>query len=141
MQWRSFSAAVLFALRKLAAAKYSRPLLSYSDRACVGRNNLATDTDKHAEHITAIGSSLLPGACFLRQVVPGGCVYRISVEADASKFQISWHRYTEIAPIRYGMLAGFCLVPFSVAFWHAPIAISFCSIYWPTIIHEVTLFR
>ena len=30
-------------------------MLSYSDRACVGRNNLATDTDKHAEHITAIG--------------------------------------------------------------------------------------
>ena len=82
-RWRSFSAACSICFTE--AAKYSRPLLSYSDRACVGRNNLATDTDKHAEHITAIGSSLLPGACFLRQAVPGRCVYRISVEVGAVK--------------------------------------------------------
>ena len=74
---------VLSALRQLAAAEYSRPLFSYSDRACVGRNNLATDTDKHAEYTVAVGSSVLPGTSFLRQAVPGGCVYRISVEADA----------------------------------------------------------
>lgn len=64
-------------------AEYSRPLFSYSDRACVGRNNLAADADKHAEYTVAVGSSVLPGTSFLRQAVPGGCVYRISVEADA----------------------------------------------------------
>lgn len=74
---------VLSALRQLAAAEYSRPLFSYSDRACVGRNNLAADADKHAEYTVAVGSSVLPGTSFLRQAVPGGCVYRISVEADA----------------------------------------------------------
>ena len=82
-RWRSSNAACSICFT--AGGKYSRTLFSYSDRACVGRNNLATDTDKHAEHITAFGSSVLPGACFLRQVVPGRCVHRISVEVGAVK--------------------------------------------------------
>lgn len=116
---------VLFALRKLAAAKYSRPLLSYSDRACVGRNNLAADTDKHAEHITAFGSSLLPGACFCGRLCPAGAFTEYLSKLVPSKFQISWHRYTEIAPIRYGMLAGFCLVPF----FGGILACSYCNFF------------
>ena len=39
---------VLFALRQLAAAEYSRPLLSYTDRAYFRRNNLAADIHQHA---------------------------------------------------------------------------------------------
>ena len=42
-----------------------------------------------------------------------------------SKFQISWHHYTEIAPIRYGMLAGFCLVPF----FGGILACSYCNFF------------
>ena len=108
---------VLFALRQLAAAEYSRPLLSYTDRACVGRNNLATDTDKHAEHITAFGSSLLPGTSFLRQVVSGRCVHRISVEADAVKISnqlASLYRNCP-HPLRY---AG-RLLPGTFLRWHS----------------------
>lgn len=88
-----------------------------------------------------LAAAFFLGPVFCGRLCPAGAFTEYLSKLVPSKFQISWHHYTEIAPIRYGMLAGFCLVPFSVAFWHAPIAISFCSIYWPTIIHEVTLFR
>ena len=87
-----------------------------------------------------LAAAFFLGPVFCGRLCPAGAFTEYLSKLVPSKFQISWHRYTEIAPIRYGMLA-LALCPFSVAFWHAPIAISFCSTYLPTIIHEVTLFR
>ena len=58
-------------------------LFQYTDRAYFRWNHLAADTDKHAEYTAAIGNGVLPGACFLRQVVPGRRFYRIYVETGA----------------------------------------------------------
>lgn len=52
------------------------------------------------------------GPVFCGKLCPAGALPELLSKFVPSKFQISWHKYTEIAPLRYGMLAGFCLVPF-----------------------------
>lgn len=52
------------------------------------------------------------GPVFCGRLCPAGAFTEFLSKLVPEKLQISWRRYTEIAPLRYGMLAGFCLVPF-----------------------------
>lgn len=65
------------------------------------------------------------GPVFCGRLCPAGAFTEYLSKLVPSKFQISWHRYTEIAPIRYGMLAGFCLVPF----FGGILACSYCNFF------------
>lgn len=65
------------------------------------------------------------GPVFCGRLCPAGAFTEYLSKLMPSKFQISWHRYTEIAPIRYGMLAGFCLVPF----FGGILACSYCNFF------------
>ena len=52
------------------------------------------------------------GPVFCGRLCPAGAFTELLSKLVPEKWKISWRSYTEIAPIRYGMLAGFCLVPF-----------------------------
>ncbi|MEE3381134.1 MAG: 4Fe-4S binding protein [Succiniclasticum sp.] len=53
------------------------------------------------------------GPVFCGKLCPAGAFSELISKIVPERFQISWGKYTEIAPIRYGMLAGYLLVPFS----------------------------
>ena len=57
-------------------------------------------------------TALLFGPVFCGRLCPAGAFTEFLSKLVPARLQISWRRYTEIAPLRYGMLAGFCLVPF-----------------------------
>ena len=57
-------------------------------------------------------TALLLGPVFCGRLCPAGAFTEFLSKLVPTRLQISWRRYTEIAPLRYGMLAGFCLVPF-----------------------------
>ena len=52
------------------------------------------------------------GPIFCGRLCPAGAFTEYLSKLVPERWQIDWSKYTEIAPIRYGMLAGFCLVPF-----------------------------
>ena len=52
------------------------------------------------------------GPVFCGRLCPAGAFTEYLSKLLPERLQIDWIKYTEIAPIRYGMLAGFCLVPF-----------------------------
>lgn len=52
------------------------------------------------------------GPVFCGRLCPAGAFTEYVSKLVPKRWQIDWSKYTEIAPIRYGMLAGFCLVPF-----------------------------
>lgn len=52
------------------------------------------------------------GPIFCGRLCPAGAFTEYLSKLVPKRWQIDWSKYTEIAPIRYGMLAGFCLVPF-----------------------------
>lgn len=65
------------------------------------------------------------GPVFCGRLCPAGAFTEALSKVMPSRFQISWRTYTEIAPIRYGMLAGFCLVPF----FDGILACTFCNFF------------
>lgn len=52
------------------------------------------------------------GPVFCGRLCPAGAFTEYLSKLLPERLQIDWIKYTEIAPIRYGMLAGFCLVTF-----------------------------
>lgn len=52
------------------------------------------------------------GPIFCGRLCPAGAFTEYLSKMVPERLKIDWSKYTEIAPIRYGMLAGFCLVPF-----------------------------
>ena len=74
-----------------------------------------------------LAAAFFLGPVFCGRLCPAGAFTEYLSKLVPSKFQISWHRYTEIAPIRYGMLAGFCLVPF----FGGILACSYCNFWCP----------
>lgn len=52
------------------------------------------------------------GPVFCGRLCPAGALPEYLSRLVPDKFQINWRKHTEIAPLRYGMLAGFCLAPF-----------------------------
>lgn len=52
------------------------------------------------------------GPIFCGRLCPAGAFTEYLSKLVPERIKIDWSKYTEIAPIRYGMLAGFCLVPF-----------------------------
>lgn len=57
-------------------------------------------------------AAFILGPVFCGRLCPAGAFTELLSSLVPERFKISWRSYTEIAPIRYGMLAGFCLVPF-----------------------------
>lgn len=89
---------------------------------------------------------LLAAAFFLGPVFAAGCARQVR----SPNICRSWCRpnfksagivIQKLPPSVMVCWQAFAWYLFSAVFWLAPIATSFCSIYWPTIIHEVTLFR
>lgn len=72
-----------------------------------------------------LAAAFFLGPVFCGRLCPAGAFTEYLSKLVPSKFQINWHRYTEIAPIRYGMLAGFCLVPF----FGGILACSYCNFF------------
>lgn len=62
--------------------------------------------------IILLVAAFLFGPLFCGRLCPAGAFTEFLSKLVPARLQISWRRYTEIAPLRYGMLAGFCLVPF-----------------------------
>lgn len=52
------------------------------------------------------------GPIFCGWLCPAGAFTEYLSKLVPSRFQIEWQKHVELAPLRYGMLAGFCLVPF-----------------------------
>lgn len=65
------------------------------------------------------------GPVFCGRLCPAGAFTEYLSKVIPSRSQISWRTYTEIVPFRYGMLAGFVILPFLIVCWHVHIAISF----------------
>lgn len=65
------------------------------------------------------------GPLFCGRLCPAGAFTEALSKLVPAKYQISWRTYTEIAPLRYGMLAGFCLVPF----FDGILACTFCNFF------------
>ena len=57
-------------------------------------------------------SALLFGPVFCGRLCPAGAFTEYVSKLVPDGFKISWRKYTEIAPLRYGMLFGFLLSPF-----------------------------
>lgn len=57
-------------------------------------------------------SAFFFGPLFCGRLCPAGAFTEYLAKLVPARLQVNWRSYTEIAPIRYGMLAGFCLVPF-----------------------------
>lgn len=57
-------------------------------------------------------SAFFLGPLFCGRLCPAGAFTEYLARLVPARLQVNWRSYTEIAPIRYGMLAGFCLVPF-----------------------------
>lgn len=53
------------------------------------------------------------GPLFCGRLCPAGAFTEYLSKLLPRNCKISWRRHTEIAPLRYGMLAGFCLTPFA----------------------------
>ena len=56
--------------------------------------------------------TLFFGPVFCGRLCPAGAFTEYLSKVIPSRLQISWRTYTEIVPFRYGMLAGFVILPF-----------------------------
>ena len=65
------------------------------------------------------------GPIFCGRLCPAGAFTEYLSKLLPERLQIDWIKYTEIAPIRYGMLAGFCLVPF----FNGILACAYCNFF------------
>ena len=83
-----------------------------------------------------LAATFFLGPVFCGRLCPAGAFTEYLSKLVPSKFQISWHRYTEIAPIRYGMLAGFCLVPF----FGGILACSYCNFFTGQLLYTRLLY-
>lgn len=70
-------------------------------------------------------SAFFFGPLFCGRLCPAGAFTEYISKLIPAKMQISWKKYTEVAPIRYGMLAGFCLLPF----WGGILACAYCNFF------------
>ena len=65
------------------------------------------------------------GAIFCGKLCPAGAFTEYLSKLVPERFKIDWSKYTEIAPIRYGMLAAFMLIPFV----GGALACAYCNYY------------
>jgi ferredoxin len=52
------------------------------------------------------------GPIYCGKLCPAGAATEYLSRLVPDKFKIDWTKYVEVAPIRYGMLAGFVIIPF-----------------------------
>lgn len=69
--------------------------------------------------------TFLLGPIFCGRLCPAGAFTEYLSKCFPIRWQISWRKYTEIAPIRYGMLAGFVILPF----FNTLLACAYCNFY------------
>ncbi|WP_307760689.1 4Fe-4S binding protein [Phascolarctobacterium sp.] len=65
------------------------------------------------------------GPVFCGRLCPAGAFTEYLSKCIPAKLQISWRTYTDIAPLRYGMLAGFVLLPF----FDSLLACAYCNFF------------
>ena len=65
------------------------------------------------------------GPFFCGRLCPAGALTEYLSKLIPARWQIAWENYVEIAPLRYGMLAGFVLLPFM----GATLACAYCNFY------------
>ena len=69
--------------------------------------------------------TLFFGPVFCGRLCPAGAFTEYLSKVIPSSLQISWRTYTEIAPFRYGMLAGFVILPF----FDSLLACAYCNFF------------
>lgn len=62
--------------------------------------------------IVLLVTAFFLGPVFCGRLCPAGAFTEYLSKLVPSKYQIEWSKHTEITPLRYGMLAGYCMVPF-----------------------------
>ena len=70
-------------------------------------------------------SAFFFGPVFCGKLCPAGAFTEYLSKLCPDKWKISWSKYTDIVPLRYGMLAGFLLVPF----FDGILACAYCNFY------------
>lgn len=69
--------------------------------------------------------TLFFGPVFCGRLCPAGAFTEYLSKCVPSRLQISWRTYTEIVPFRYGMLAGFVILPF----FDSLLACAYCNFF------------
>ena len=69
--------------------------------------------------------TLFFGPVFCGRLCPAGAFTEYLSKVIPSRLQISWRTYTEIVPFRYGMLAGFVILPF----FDSLLACAYCNFF------------
>ena len=93
----------------MAAADHSQPVFSHSDRAFTGWK---------------VAADVASFYCLYRDLADSYFVFWSCIFIP-SRLQISWRTYTEIVPFRYGMLAGFVILPF----FDSLLACAYCNFF------------
>lgn len=62
--------------------------------------------------IILLAVSFVFGPIYCGRLCPAGASTEYLSKLVPERFQINWSKYTDVAPLRYGMLAGFVLLPF-----------------------------
>lgn len=70
-------------------------------------------------------SALVFGPIFCGRLCPAGAFSEFVGKIMPERFKIDWSKHTDIAPIRYGMLMGYVLLPF----FGGVAACAFCNYY------------
>lgn len=69
--------------------------------------------------------TLFFGPCILRQIMSCRSFYRVFKQSHTIKAADKLRTYTEIVPFRYGMLAGFVILPF----FDSLLACAYCNFF------------
>lgn len=72
-----------------------------------------------------LAAAFLCGPFFCGRLCPAGALTEYLSKLLPPRWQIQWENYVEIAPLRYGMLAGYVLLPFLGAM----LACAYCNFY------------
>ncbi|WP_293718845.1 4Fe-4S binding protein [uncultured Phascolarctobacterium sp.] len=75
--------------------------------------------------VILLAVTLFLGPVFCGRLCPAGAFTEYLSKIIPAKLQISWRTYTEIAPLRYGMLAGFAVLPF----FNTLLACAYCNFF------------
>ena len=75
--------------------------------------------------ITILTAALFFGPLFCGRLCPAGAFMEYISRCFPARFQIKWSNYADIAPIRYGMLAGFMILPF----FQGILACAYCNFF------------
>lgn len=105
----------------MAAADHSQPVFSHSDRTFTGWKTTVDAASFYCLYRDLADSYFVFWSCILRQIMSCRSFYRVFKQSHTIKART----YTEIAPLRYGMLAGFVILPF----FDSLLACAYCNFF------------